>query len=235
MDDPPDLALFNGVEPHVVETLITAFEHRTYGAGTMLVESGEHVQKLQIMTSGIVELCRLDFDGHEFGVLLLSAQDVILPAAAIFEERALVCVRTVSSTRMLELDGATMREAMKVSASLTLNLMKVTSGQWRMAVRSILELTGRSAAERLAAFLLRVADLQHGSATPKLPIPKRNLAARLGITPETLSRTLQIVAQQGLYLRGREIIVHDRARIAQFCGPDLYAEGNEHPLSVYAM
>ncbi|WP_162789171.1 MULTISPECIES: helix-turn-helix domain-containing protein [Sphingomonas] len=230
-----ELPLFDQVAPDIAEPLAKSFEHRSYHAGTMLVESGKHVQKLQVVVSGMVELCRLDAVGHEYGVLLLSALDVILPAAAILEERSLISVRAVTSTQTLELDGPLLRRAMQKSTALTFNLMKVTCGQWRMAVRSILDLTGRSAAERLAAFLLRIADLQHGDAAPELPIPKRSLATRLGIRPETLSRTLQIVAEHGLHLRGRVIIVHDRAKVTQFCGPDFYTVGNEHPLSVYAM
>jgi len=234
-EDLLDLPLFDGVESSVAETLIEAFAACQYRAGTLLIESGDCVSKLQIIHRGIVELCRVDQEGHQFGVLLLSAKDVLLPAAAIFEERSLICARTLTTTRMLEIEADLVRSAMKRSAALTFNMMKVTSGQWRMAVRNILELTGRTAAERVGAFLLRLADLQDGAASPVLPIPKRSLASRLGITPETLSRSLQIVADHGLHLRGRAIVVRDRERIKEFCGPDLYPDRNEHPLNVFAI
>ena len=180
-EDLLDLPLFDGVELSVAELLVEAFAACQYRAGTLLIESGDCVSKLQIIHRGIVELCRVDQEGHQFGVLLLSAKDVLLPAAAIFEERSLICARTLTTTRMLEIEADLVRSAMKRSAALTFNMMKVTSGQWRMAVRNILELTGRTAAERVGAFLLRLADLQDGAASPVLPIPKRSLASRLGI------------------------------------------------------
>jgi CRP/FNR family transcriptional regulator, transcriptional activator FtrB len=235
IEDLLDLPLFDGVESRVAESLVAAFAACQYRAGTLLIESGDRLRKLQIIHRGIVELCRVDRDGHEFGVLLLSAKDVVLPVAAILEEPSLICARTLTTTRMLEIDADLVRSAMKTSAALTFNMMKVTSGQWRMAVRNILELTGRTAPERVGAFLLRLADLQEGAASPVLPIPKRSLASRLGITPETLSRSLQIVADHGLHLRGRAIVVRDRERIDEFCGPDLYPDRNEHPLNVFAI
>jgi CRP-like cAMP-binding protein len=115
------------------------------------------------------------------------------------------------------------------------NLMKAMSGQWRMAVRNILDLNCRTAGQRVAAFLLRLVDLQQDFETPILPIAKRHLAARLGMTAETLSRMLQVVADNGVYLRGRAIIVHDRARAEAFCGPDPYPGADERALNVFAL
>lgn len=53
--------------------------------------------------------------------------------------------------------------------------------------------------------------------------------------PETLSRTLQTLAANGLYLRGREIIVTSRPVIEGFCGPDPYPSASEYELGVHAL
>jgi hypothetical protein len=53
--------------------------------------------------------------------------------------------------------------------------------------------------------------------------------------PETLSRTLQTLAANGLYLRGRQIIVTNRAAIEDFCGPDPYPPATEYELGVHAL
>jgi DNA-binding transcriptional regulator YhcF (GntR family) len=66
-------------------------------------------------------------------------------------------------------------------------------------------------------------------------MPKRNLAARIGMTPETLSRTLQILADNGLQVRGRQIIVRDRSRIEDFCGPDPCPVSESERLKINAL
>jgi CRP-like cAMP-binding protein len=189
---------------------------------------------LHVVLRGIVDLNHTDGDG-ECGVLLLSAKDLLLPATTLFREPALVSARALTTTRLVIFEEPAMRSALSQSTVFATNLMKAISGQWRMAVRNILDLNCRSAAQRLGAFLLRIADLQGGSGTAVLPIPKRHLAVRLGMTAETLSRMLQVVANHGLYLRGRTIIVRDRAAIQEFCGPDPYPEKDERLLDVFAL
>jgi hypothetical protein len=68
-----------------------------------------------------------------------------------------------------------------------------------------------------------------------VPFSKRQLASRIGMQPETLSRTLQTLAANGLYLRGREIIVTDRGAAEAFCGPDPYPPASEYELGVHAL
>jgi CRP/FNR family transcriptional activator FtrB len=183
---------------------------------------------------GIVDLIHVDGEG-ECGVLLLSAKDLLLPATTVFREPALVSARALTDTEVIVIEDAAIRSAVDQSAAFATNLMKAISGQWRMAVRNILDLNCRSAAQRLGAFLLRIADLQADSGAAVLPISKRHLAVRLGMTAETLSRMLQVVAGHGLYLRGRTIIIRDRAAIEEFCGPDPYPRRDERVLDVFAL
>jgi hypothetical protein len=46
---------------------------------------------------------------------------------------------------------------------------------------------------------------------------------------------LQVVAQNGLHLRGRTIIIHDRRRIEAFCGPDPYPSRDDSSLNTFAL
>jgi hypothetical protein len=53
--------------------------------------------------------------------------------------------------------------------------------------------------------------------------------------PETLSRALQTLVANGLYLRGRQIIVTNRTAIDAFCGPDPYPSASDYELGVHAL
>jgi hypothetical protein len=55
------------------------------------------------------------------------------------------------------------------------------------------------------------------------------------MTPETLSRTLQILADNGLVVRGRQIIIRDRERIERFCGPSGRRQIAEDALQVHVL
>lgn len=228
------LPVFDGVAPELTRNLSQSSTLRQYRTGSIIIRQGEPVEGLHVVQRGIVDLTHISGD-HECGVLLLSAKDLLMPSAALFRERALVSARALTNAKVLEIEAGAFDEALGKSRALANNVMKAMSGQWRMSVRNILDLNCRSAAQRLAAFLLRLSDLQPQGDSSVLPIPKRHLAVRLGMTAETLSRMLQVVASHGLYLRGRTIIIRDRAAIEEFCGPDLYSRSDERSLDVFAL
>lgn len=228
------LPIFAGVEDRLVDVLLECSSTVQYRAGALIIRQGERTPALHVILRGIVDLTHLSAKS-ECGVLLLSSRDLLLPPTTVYGEPALVSARALTNARLLMLDGSAVNATLTDSRTFTANLMKAVSGQWRMAVRNILDLNCRSAAQRVAAFLLRVADLQTDTGTPVLPIAKRHLAVRLGMTAETLSRMLQTVADHGLFLRGRMIIIRDRAAVEEFCGPDPYPEKDERYLDVFAL
>ena len=236
--DAPDelrkLPVFAGLNGQLVDRLLERCTTRQYRAGALIVRQGEGTPTLHIVCRGIVDLTHLSAKS-ECGVLLLSSRDLLLPATTLFHEPALVSARALTNTKIATLDGQAVERAVGQSTVFAANLMKAMSGQWRMAVRNILDLNCRNAAQRVGAFLLRLADLQSDTVAPVLPIAKRHLAVRLGMTAETLSRMLQTVADHGLHLRGRTIVIRDRAAIEEFCGPDPYPVKDERALDVFAL
>ena len=228
------LPIFDGVDEEVASRLTRNCSARQFRAGSIILRQGDPLNGLHIVHRGIVDLTHVHRD-HECGILLLSAKDLLMPSATIFREPALVSARALTNAKLITFEAPAVEWALGQSHALSKNLMRAMSGQWRMAVRNILDLNCRTAAQRLGAFLLRITDLQPNSETWILPIPKRHLAIRLGMTAETLSRMLQVVARHGLFLRGRTIIVRDRAAIEEFCGPDPYPQNDERGLDVFAL
>lgn len=228
------LPLFSGLDAELADRLLEGRSTTQYRPGSLIIKQGDHAPDLHIILRGIIDLTHVS-DKSECGVLLLSSRDLLLPATTLFHEPALVSARALTNSKVLTLDGNRVKLAVDHSAIFAANFMKAMSGQWRMAVRNILDLNCRTAAQRVAAFLLRIADLQSDCSTPVLPIAKRHLAVRLGIAAETLSRMLQTVADHGLHLRGRAIVIRDRAAIEAFCGPAPYLDDNERLLNVFAL
>jgi len=226
--------VFEGVDQSVVDELLSYCASDVFKPGSTIVEQDRELGALMIISRGLVDLTRIESE-REFGVLLLASNDVIFPGAALSKEPSLVSARALTRTKTCSIPIEYVLRATRKAPQLALNMLFVTSGQWRMGVRNILDLNSRTAAQRVGAFLLRLFDLQQDTMVPVLPLPKRNLAARLGMTPETLSRMLQTVAKNGLYLRGRTIIIKDRAKIEAFCGPDPYLRGDERQLGVFAL
>ena len=69
----------------------------------------------------------------------------------------------------------------------------------------------------LAYLLARATPGEGGGASFDLPLSKSELASRLGITPESLSRALKRLAGAGVTTHGRTVVIDDVEALRRFC------------------
>ncbi|NUQ17413.1 MAG: helix-turn-helix domain-containing protein [Sphingomonas sp.] len=231
---PADLPLLGDLPQPVRQRLIEASRVEWFAPRAQLFGGAEMPSHLHIMLSGLVDLS-CSYKAGECTALMMAAGDVFMPAAALYAEPYLVSAHALTPCRILLVDAKAMRQEARKCPELALALARVMAGQWRVALKIILDLKCRSPSQRLGAFLLRLHDAAQPGPPAEIPFSKRQLASRIGMQPETLSRTLQTLAANGLYLRGREIIVTNRAAIDEFCGPDPYPPAAEYELGVHAL
>jgi len=99
------------------------------------------------------------------------------------------------------------------------DVLKLVTRNLQHAEDHVLLLGRQTALERIAAFLT---EMDRRLKTPKvlmLPMGRRDIADYLGLTHETVSRTLSILRRKGVLgfpgQTQREIVLHDRLQLAQ--------------------
>lgn len=232
--DPAELPLLGSLPKTVRERLLDASRIERFAPRAQLFGGAELPSHLHIVLAGMIDLS-CSYKGGECTALMMAAGDVFMPAAALYAEPYLISAHALTPSRILMIDANAVRDEAGKCPELALALARVLAGQWRVALKIILDLKCRSPSQRLGAFLLRLHDGHLSDSPAELPFSKRQLASRIGMQPETLSRTLQTLAANGLYLRGREIIVTNRQAIETFCGPDPYPPASEYELGVHAL
>ena len=233
LDTASKVPLFAALNEEQLGRLLLRAKVQTVAAGSVLFNEGEEPAYLYVLLRGVVELYTAS-ETRECGILLLSPGDIFMPAASLFNEPYLNSARVLRRARLVMLDVEIMRREIHRAPALANGLSRALAGQFRMAVRQIIDLKCRSAPQRLASFLLRLVDESSLATSAELPVPKRSLAARVGMSPETLSRALQTLAEHGLLVRGTRVIVRDRKQIELFAAPRLYQDDDEAKLDVYA-
>jgi CRP/FNR family transcriptional activator FtrB len=231
--DPQTVPFVREFEDSLRSDLLAGAFTRLFKRGDRILQAGEIPTHLGILMNGMVELCGTVQD-PDCGVLLLTRGDLLVPMATLYGEPCLTSATALSRGRLVMLDRRSVVQQAASHADLAMALARVMGAQWRMAVRHIIDLKSRSAAERLAAFLLRFVDYT-GEEVARLPFTKATLAARLGVSRETLSRIIQVVADNGIALRGSQIVVRDRRKAEEFCGPEPYIYRSERRLDVHAL
>jgi DNA-binding MarR family transcriptional regulator len=87
---------------------------------------------------------------------------------------------------------------------------------WRLMVEQVVDLKLRSAERRVARFLARRVPEEAGAGPAELPEARGAIAARLGMTAETLSRTLNALEARGaIRLSGKRADVVDRVLLTR--------------------
>ena len=229
-----EIPLLDSLPQPVRERLLAASHIEKLVPRAELFNGGEAADVLHIVLSGIIDLAT-NYRGNECSAMMMATGDVFMPAAALHSEPYLISGRALTAARILMIDAKVVRLEARSCAELAVGLARIMGGQWRVALKIILDLKCRSPSQRLAAFLLRLFDASAPGTVAEVPFSKRQLASRIGMQPETLSRTLQTLAANGLYLRGRQIIVTNRQAAEDFCGPDPYPPASEYELGVHAL
>ena len=90
-----------------------------------------------------------------------------------------------------------------------------TMAHLQRAQHHILLLGRKSAQERIATFLLDMADRLSRSGDMELPMSRQDIADYLGLTIETVSRTLTQLERDGFIAipASRRIVLRDRAAL----------------------
>jgi CRP/FNR family transcriptional regulator, dissimilatory nitrate respiration regulator len=212
-----NLPLFRDVgRSHVAEVAShTRIEHCR--RGTVIARQGERLPGVIFLAFGLAKLVLPRRNGEEKVLRFLSANESFGEAAALLDRPCPVDVVTLADAMLAVIPVRPLKQLQERDITFANNLVRALAGGLLQLVAEIDASVGRSSAQRLAAYLESLTVPEGGTdcCAIELPVTKTTLAARLGITKETMSRLLRELKQQGLIaMSGASITILDRARLA---------------------
>ena len=191
---------FRGLPGDLLQALAAGSRRRTFEAGEPIFREGEPARAFYVICAGTVKVYRISADGREQvlhhlgdGRTFAEAAVLTMPAYPAHAEAV------VAGTELIEIGAerflALFREDPRLAATMVSSL-----SMWLIGLTErVEELSVASATARLAHYLLRLPSrLEEGVVVIDLPFAKKDLAAHLAITPETLSRLLRRWQDAGL-------------------------------------
>lgn len=210
------LPLFREMMTQTFDGLMQVAYSQVFPPQLELFEQGQTADFLHIIIEGVVEL-HAEWNGNEAVMGMVRPVSAFILAACVQDAPYLMSARTLEPSRIILLPAADLRAAMRRDPDLAMAALKELANSYRVMVRHAKNLKLRSARERLAAWILNQADGKHSLT---LPFEKRHLASYLGITPESLSRTMRALHDEGIKVDGARIILTDPGRLKQVAAPD---------------
>ncbi len=174
-----------------IQELEAIAHHQTHEAKTSLFQEGDPVHSLFTITSGTIRLQHDLPDGRRQVVGFAIPGDFLGLAR---EERFGFTADALTRVSLCRFDRRRFLELVERHPELLRRLHEAASHELALAQEHMVVLGRRRAEERVAAFLLRWWDrlnvVQGHSVTVPLPMGRQDMADHLGLTIETVSRTL---------------------------------------------
>jgi CRP/FNR family transcriptional regulator, dissimilatory nitrate respiration regulator len=190
---------------------------RTYTDDGLLFVAGDPADRFFAVIEGCVRLFALSKDGQETIIEVIGAGSSFAEAAIFATACYPVNADVMAGSRVVSLRASTLVTLLRHDAQLALRML-ATLHHWQLRLMAELQqLKGRTPAQRLAWYLLDLVDQAGGETTVRLPYRKGFIAARIGITPESLSRALGRLGQLGVESDGNAFRVADVDALRRFC------------------
>ncbi|MDH3280694.1 MAG: Crp/Fnr family transcriptional regulator [Gammaproteobacteria bacterium] len=187
--------------------------------GEFLFKQGQKMEHFFMLSSGQMKLTRLAIDGTEKVI------DIVQPGATFAEAVMFmggagfpVNAEVVAAAGVAAIKTTPYLEALSQSTQACFSLMARMSERLHWQVNEIDRLTLHNATFRVVAYLLDQArNTAENPSQLELRTPKQVIASRLSITPETLSRTLRRLVNEGLIdVRDNHIELKDSPKLRLF-------------------
>jgi CRP/FNR family transcriptional regulator, dissimilatory nitrate respiration regulator len=189
---------------------------RGLAKGEYLFREGQPSEGFYVVQSGVINVHRTTPDGREQVISLFRANESLAEATLVTIDTYPASAVATEPSQVLLVRKREFRELIAHKPDLALRILGSMAIHLKHLVQLLQDIKGRQIEARLADWILRQSPAaQAGCPTVlELPVSKKVLAGQLGVTSETLSRTLARFRDEGsIAVNGKNITVRDAARL----------------------
>ena len=194
------------------------FKHRGQPADALADQQGQPAEHFFLVLKGRVKLYRISADGQEKVVEIIQAGQTFAEAVMFMQRSEYpVCAETLEAVQLVSVPNRLMLCLLQENPQACLRLLGNMSMRLHQRLGELETLTLQNATQRLALYLIQqLEDRSQETVDIELQLSKRLIAARLSMQPETLSRIMARLNQQGLIaMSGRNIHIPSISRLLE--------------------
>ena len=210
--------IFSGLNEGELSFLAQRAVPRRYQAGEQVFAEGEPCTGLYVVESGQVRIFKSSLDGRE-QVLSIDGPGSSVAELPVFDGGSYpASVMAIGDSTLLFVSKQDFQAVCLAHPQVALKVLRVVGARLRRLVGIIEELSFATVRNRLASFLLRLAQSE-GKPTGQgveitLTMSNQELASQIGTVRELVSRNLSRFQSEGLLkMDGRNVIIRDVAAL----------------------
>ncbi len=221
------LPLFSEMKEESLASLLDAALLQQFPTGVILIHEGDHADFLHVLVDGLVEIFT-EQSGGEWGISLINPVSTFILAAVVSDQPYLNSARTLADSRILLIPAQRVRAVFDQDVAFARIVARELAFAYRSSIKKLKGYMARSSVERLANWILTEAhkDAAQGNIQGNIVVPfdRGTLASHIGTTRENLSRSLALLTEHGVRIRGREIVIDSKEQLEAFARPQRFID-----------
>lgn len=205
--------LISSVPPDVTDRILARTIVHSFDRGALIFLQGDPARSIYIVLSGWVKLFRTTSTGAEAVVGVFTKGQSFGEAAALRDDVYPVAAEAATSCRLAQLPTSVIFELMRERPELCAAMLASTFRHLHSLIAQVEALKARTGMQRLAEFLLDLCPVSGGSCAVTLPYDKLLIAGRLGMKPESLSRSFARLREIGVRVSHNQAFIVDVAAL----------------------
>jgi CRP/FNR family transcriptional regulator, transcriptional activator FtrB len=223
LDQLKALPLFSEMTAQSFESLLDAALLQQFPTGVTLIHEGEPADFLHVLVDGLVEIFT-EQTGGEWGISLVNPVSTFILAAVVSDLPYLNSARTLADSRVLLIPAQRVREVFDHDVAFARIVARELALAYRASVKKLKGYMARSSVERVANWILTEAQKDSSQSNIVVPFDRGTLASHIGTTRENLSRSLALLTEHGVRIRGREIVIDRKEQLEAFARPQRFID-----------
>lgn len=204
-------SLFASLLPDEFLHLLSHARLRLLKNQAQIFAEGEAAQAFYFLVAGTVCLYRLSPSGDQKVIEIVAPGQTFAEAVVFLGGRYPVSASVLSGARLVEIPTHDFMQSLQASPSMALRMLAGVSHRLHQLINDVHALALETAGQRVAGYLLEQCPDGLRSGDVHIEVHKNVIASRLGVKPETFSRTLAALRGLGLIaVDGQLIHIMDR-------------------------
>ena len=214
------VAIFRGLRSETVEHIIAPATAVILRPHDWLFRQGDPATAFFIVIDGWVKLYRITPSGDETVIHILTKGESFAEAVAFTGNRYPATAEAVTDARVGRVPADHVVRCIRESPDIALAMIASASTHMHHLVQQVEQLKAQSGVQRVAEFIASLSATRQGACAIALPYDKVLIAARLGLTPESLSRAFARLKTVGVVIDASQVVVKDIAKLRQIAADE---------------
>jgi len=216
------MPLFSAMSPEDLRQIAETTREKRLHKGEMLFQRGDTPKGFYYVIFGQVKLAFSSPQGNEKVVEILGPHQSFGEAVMFMDRDYPVFAEALNDTLLLHVAREAVMDQIDHDPGFARRMLAGMAIRLHSMVRDVESYSLRSSTQRVIGYLLQQAHdepCQETRPVIELPTSKQNIASRLNLTPETLSRIFNDLSTHGLItVQGKQITLHDLDKLRHYEG-----------------